>query len=444
MRVWLSIGFAGALIVLNAFLVAAEYAFVRVRTTRLEALRESGSRRAASALGLARRLDSTLATTQVGITLASLGIGWTGEPGFASLLEPVLGAVGLHAWLHPIAFGVAFLVITLLTVVLGELVPRAIGIQSAERIALLAADPLRLLRRLLFPMVALTNRCALAVLRLAGLPAGFVSETVHTEEELRAILALSHDRGHLTRVGRDILEKALGFSRLTARQIMVPRPDVVWLSTARAAAENLQVARSSGYTRFPLCDGDLDRVVGIVHIKDLLPAQGPIDLAAVTRAPIVVPETATADRLLRVFQRRALHMAIVVDEYGGTSGIVTLEDVLEEIVGEVRDEFDEEPPPAVRAGEGRLHVPGSARLAEIAKLLGASDEAGESEVDTVAGYVQDRLGRMAREGDHVVLGEYVLRVDQVRGNRIVSLTALQQPARVASTEREGGAEPASR
>ena len=435
MSAWVKLGLAVLLIALNGFLVTAEFALVRVRPTRLESLRRAGHLRAAAATELLRHLAYTLATTQVGITLASLGIGWLGEPAIAAILEPFFRGLAAEAYVRPLAFGIGFLSITLATVILGELVPKAIGVQKAESILLLAAAPLRLLRVLLYPVVALTNASGTLVLRGMGLPPAFGEEAVHTEEELRAILGRSHERGQITRVGRDILERVLGFSRLTARQIMVPRPDVVWLSAAKSPAENLEIARSSGYTRFPFCDGDIDRVLGVVHVRDLAlgHAEG-LDLMTLVRPPVVVPETATADLLLRLFQQRKLHLAIVVDEYGGTSGVLTLEDVLEEIVGEVQDEFDQEPPSIASAGEGRFTIFGSARFEEVARTLGAEPEITEAEVDTVAGFVQDELGRVARVGDVVLLGDYEIRVEETKGNRIVRLAA-------ARGQRAGGPSP---
>jgi CBS domain containing-hemolysin-like protein len=418
----LKIGFALLLIAINGFFVTAEFALVRVRPTRLEALKRKGSRRAAAALELHRGLTQTLATTQVGITLASLGIGWVGEPAIASILERLLGEWTPRAYLRPLAFGIGFIVITLITVILGELVPKAFGIQRAETVILAAAAPLRMLRISLWPMVAFTNAAALAVMRMLGIPVGFGEESAHSEEELRTILSRSHDRGQISRVGRDILERVLGFSRLTARQLMIPRPDVVWLSSTRTPAENFERARASGYTRFPYCDGDLDRVLGIVHIKDLAVGAPDVNPASVMRPPVIVPETATADGLLRRFQRRRLHMAIVVDEYGGTSGVVTLEDVLEEIVGDVQDEFDQEPPEIAPLGEDHYRIAGSARFEEVARAL-HSHGPPEAEVDTIAGYVQDQLGRVARVGDTVRLAAYELRVEEVARNRIVLLTA---------------------
>jgi CBS domain containing-hemolysin-like protein len=419
---WLKIGFALLLVAVNGFFVTAEFALVRVRPTRLDAMKRKGSRRAGVAAELVRGLSKTLATTQIGITLASLGIGWLGEPAIASILERLLdGAVPL-VYLRPVAFGLGFLAITLITVILGELVPKAIGIQTAEKVMVAAAGPLRMLRIVFWPMIALTNMIALAVMRALGVSAAFGEESAHSEEELRSILGRSHDRGQISRVGRDILERVLGFSRITARQLMVPRPDVVWLSAAKTPAENFERARASGYTRFPYCDGDLDRVLGIVHIKDLATAVPGTSPASVMRPPLIVPETATADRLLRRFQRRHLHMAIVVDEYGGTSGVVTLEDVLEEIVGDVQDEFDQEPPDVAKLEEEGYRIAGSARFDEIARLLHAGTET-EVEVDTIAGYVQDQLGRIARVGDTAALGGYELRVEEVLRNRIVSLTA---------------------
>lgn len=434
---WLKFGVALLLIALNGFFVTVEFALVRVRPMRLEALKRRGVRRAATAVELVRGLSQTLATTQVGITLASLGVGWLGEPAIASILERLLdGAIPL-GYLRPLAFAIGFLVITLITVILGELVPKAVGIQRAETVMLAAAPPLRMLRTALWPMVAVTNATALAVMRGLGVSAAFGEESAHSEEELRVILARSHDRGQISRVGRDILERVLGFSRLTARQLMIPRPDVVWLSSTKTPAENFEKARASGYTRFPYCEGDLDRVLGIVHIKDLAVGAPGVNPASVMRPPVVVPETATADRLLRRFQRRRLHMAIVVDEYGGTSGVVTLEDVLEEIVGDVQDEFDQEPLEIAPLGDDRFRIAGSARFEEVARALRAH-EPPDAEVDTIAGYVQDQLGRIAKVGDTALLGRYALRVEEVSRNRIVSLTATpESPARAADEKTPG-------
>ena len=430
---WLKFGVALLLIALNGFFVTVEFALVRVRPTRLESLRRRGGRRAATAIELVRGLSQTLATTQVGITLASLGIGWLGEPAIASMLEHLFGSSVPRAYLRPLAFTIGFLAITFVTVILGELVPKALGIQMAEKVLLAAATPLRLLRIALWPMVAVTNASALAVMRVVGVSAAFGEESAHSEEELRAILGRSHDRGQISRVGRDILDRVLSFSRLTARQLMVPRPDVVWLSSTKTPAENFEKARASGYTRFPYCDGDLDRVLGIVHITDLAVGAPDVNPASVMRPPVVVPETATADRLLRRFQRRRLHMAIVVDEYGGTSGVVTLEDVLEEIVGDVQDEFDQELPEIAPLGDDRFRIAGSTRFLEVARALNAHEPT-EAEVDTIAGYVQDRLGRIAKVGDTATLGSYDLRVEEVSRNRIVSLTATPQSPAPATDE----------
>lgn len=427
MAAWLALVLALLLVAVNGLLVTAEFALVRVRMTRLEAMKRAGSRRASNALELVRGLGYTLATTQVGVTLASLGIGWLGEPAIAELIAPGLELVGAGAYSRAIAFSLGFLAITLVTVILGELVPKAIGIQKAETVLITAAPFLRLFRIALYPIVAFTNAMGLAVLRVMGLAAGYGEEAAHTEEELRAILGRSHDRGQITRVGRDILDRIFKFSRLTARQIMIPRPDVVWLSTTKSPEENLEIARSSGYTRFPFCEGGLDHVLGVVHIKDVVISGSLSDLRSVMRSPVVVPETGTADRLLRLFQRQKQHLAIVVDEYGGTSGVVTLEDVLEEIVGEVQDEFDQEPPTIVRLGDGAYRISGAARLEEVARILGGSlDTLEDPEIDTIAGYVQAQLGRISKVGDTVHLGAFDLRVDEVRGNRILQLSALRE------------------
>jgi CBS domain containing-hemolysin-like protein len=420
------------LVLLNAFFVLAEFAIVKVRSTRVEELARGGSRSARWVQSVIGRLDAHLSATQLGITLASLGLGWVGEPALAHLIVPTLEGAGKMAPVlaHTVAATTAFMAITFLHVVFGELAPKSLAIRQPYRSAMTVALPLRLFYYLFFPLIWVFNGSANLVLRLARLDRASVQEVAHSEEELRIILASSLKGGGLENVSPDLLTNLLDFSRLTARQIMVPRPDVVYLSLDRPSDEILRSVRESGHTRFPVCHGTLDQVVGTVHIKDLIDRGWQVedlDLPTIMREAIFVPETMRADRLLRTFQRRRLHMAIVVDEYGGASGIVTLEDVLEEIVGEVQDEFDEEAPHLERMAPGIFRIEGSARLEDVLERLGVAVE-DRPDVDTIGGYVQATLGRLARSGDRVSLGAYELRVVDARGTRVRRVEARRKPA----------------
>ena len=417
------------LVLLNGFFVMAEFAIVKARSTRVEELARRGSLPARWSRHIIRNLDQHLSATQLGITVASLGLGWIGEPAVAGLIQPALVSAGRLAPVlaHTVAVTTAFLAITFVTVVLGELAPKYIAISRPEAVALLVSVPLRAFYYFFFPLIWLFNRSAGLVLRLAGLSRPASEDITHSEEELRMILARSQEGGSLRGLRPDLLENLLDFTRVTARQIMVPRTDVVYLSLDKPHDENLEIVRGSGHTRFPVCRGGLDDVVGIVHIKDVFARGGAEqDLTAIMREALFVPEKMPADRLLRTFQRRRLHMAVVVDEYGGASGIVTLEDVLEEIVGEVQDEFDQERPDLVRTAAGIFTIAGSARLEDVLERLGVSlDEL--PDVDTIGGYAQAVLRRLARPGDVIRLGDYDLRVVDARGARVRRLEARRRP-----------------
>ncbi|HEX4823618.1 MAG TPA: hemolysin family protein [Candidatus Polarisedimenticolaceae bacterium] len=412
------------IVAINAFFVAAEYGFVRVRVTRIEDLVQRGVPRAAAAREVLRHLDAAISACQLGITLTSLGLGWVGEPAFAHLLEPLFGWAGAFraGAAHTVAIVLAFLLITFLHVVLGELVPKTVAITYAEATALAVSWPLRVFRFLFWPLITFMNRSANLVVRLIGLPAPTERSLAHSEAELRMILAVSRKSGALSEAHGRLLSAALDFPDRAVRQIMVPRGDVLWLDANRSYAESLARAREYGHTRIPLCDGTIDRVVGIVHIKDLFiqppPSIGAPTLAALARRPLFIPESAKIQQALALFQRQKFHLAIVVDEYGGTAGLVTLEDILEELIGEIQDEFDQESPKVVRQPGGRILADASLTIAELETATGTHDDV-EEDVDTVGGLVLARLGRIARVGDSVPFGPRTLEVVRVRGRRIL-------------------------
>ena len=418
---WLGLALGLILVLLNGFFVAAEFALVKVRPTQIEPHLARGDRRARVARHMIRHLDAYLSATQLGITLASLALGWIGEPAFAWILEPwILRIPGATpALVHSISLTTAFAVITVLHIVIGELAPKSIAIRKSEATSLWIAVPLFYFYKMAYPAIWLLNHAANGILQVIGIRPLSESELGHTEEELRRLLtdgsqaALSAQKGEL-------LDNVFELSHRTARQIMIPRGDVVYLSTTRPMAENLEIARKSGHTRFPLCDGDLDHVIGLVHIKDLFRAkETPAQLGVVARGIKFVPETARLDRLLRRMRRERAHLAAVLDEYGGVSGIVTLENVIEEIVGPIQDEFDTEKPELVRTGPDAYQVSGSMLVVDLEDELGI--EFSERDEDTIGGVVVSELGRLPRTGDRVRVGPLRLEVLDVDRNRIGTL-----------------------
>ena len=405
------------LVALNGFFVAAEFALVKVRPTQIEPYAAAGMRRARVARHMVRHLDAYLSATQLGITLASLALGWIGQPAFDWIVRPLVApfARGNEALIHSATITVAFLVITVLHIVLGELAPKSIAIRKSEATTLWVSLPLYLFYKAAYPAIWLLNHAANGLLRLVAIQPASEGELAHDEEELRLLLASSH-ASHLSLHKRELLDNVFELSHRVARQIMVPRADVVYLSTTRSLAENLRIARRSGHTRFPLCEGDLDHVIGLVHIKDIFRSDRPIaSLAEVAREIAFVPETLELDRLLRRMRDERFHLAAVIDEYGGVSGVVALENVLEEIVGSIQDEFDREPEQLV-GGDGVYEVSGGMLVEELEDALGL--ELSNRDEDTVGGVVLSELGRGAQVGDKVELGPVTLEVIDVHLNRV--------------------------
>jgi CBS domain containing-hemolysin-like protein len=414
-----------AIVAINAFFVASEYSIVRVRVTRIEDLVQRGVRRAVAAREVLRNLDAMISACQLGITLASLALGWIGEPAFAHLLLPAFGWMGRFgpAAAHTSAIVASFLLITFLHVVVGELVPKSLALSHAESIALAVSWPLRIFRFLLYPLIAFMNRVARVMVRALRLSPPTAASMAHSEAELRMILAVSRKSGVLSESHGRLLSNALDFADRAVRQIMVPRADVLWLDRNRPYDQNVAKAREYGHTRLPLCNGTIDQVVGIIHVKDLFNAT---DLAKIARPPLYVPENAKIQQALALFQRQKFHLGIVVDEYGGTSGLVTLEDILEELIGDIQDEFDEEKPKVQTQADGRLRLDAALTIAELKSVTGIEDPVDE-DVETVGGLVQARLGRLARVGDSIPFGDRTLEVVRVRGRRILRV-AVSAPA----------------
>ena len=400
-------------IVANGVFVATEFAIVKVRPTQLAELAAAGSARARMARRITKRLDSYLSATQLGVTLASLALGWVGEPAFAKLIEPHLHWFGVYslAVAHSIAASFAFLVISSLHIIFGQLGPKYIAIDKTLGTALWSAHLLRGFYVMMYPIIWVLNKTAVRVVRLIGINPASGRDMAHSQEELRLILASSEKAGVLSEENREIIEGVFQFSKRTARQIMVPRTDVVFLSTKKTIEQNLEVIRTTRHTRYPLCEGTLDQTVGLIHVKDLFLAQlrGPgRPLNELKRDILFVPENSTVDALLSQFIEVKTHMAVVLDEYGGASGIVSLENITEELFGQIQDEFDRERPEIEPLGNGRYRVRGDYLIEDLADRLKV--DVGEPAEETVGGYVAARLGREVVPGDRTQLGDLSISV----------------------------------
>jgi len=419
-----------AIVMVNGFFVAAEFAFVKLRDTQLDALIVAGSRRARLARHILGHLPSYLSATQLGITMASLGLGWLAEPVFLSLLSPPLEWLGVASphIRHSVAFALGFSIATFLQIVLGELGPKWFAIQRALPAALFIAPPLQWFFRASYPFNWLLNRSAQWLLRRVGIePSGFPLR-IDSEAELR--LMLSQSRAGATQLGHEIILNALDLSRRVVRNVMRPRMEISAFNTESPLSECLEQAEKTRYSRFPLCEGgDLDKTLGVVHIKDLFAlrnqASRASDLAAVARKLIYVPETTRLEKILQLFLERKLHFAIVVDEYGGTVGMLTLENVLEELVGQIQDEFDQEKPLLLRRGPDQWEIDGALPLHELAELAG-QNLSGDN-VATTSGWVTQRLGGFPKTGDTLALGACSLRVDRTDGMKVARLTLTRPP-----------------
>ena len=424
------------LVGLNGFFVAAEFALVKVRETQLQPLIAQGNRRARMAQHILHNLDAYLSAAQLGITLASLALGWIGEPIFEALLHPLFGALGWTGdeWERVrsgVAFAVGFSVITFLHIVAGEQAPKSLAIKQPLPTALWAAYPLRWFYVLAYPFIWVLNHSALWLLRQVGIQVVSEHEGAHTEEELRLMFDASQRLAGGSQLGREIVLNALDLRHRVTREVMRPRTEVTVLNTLASIAECLEVAEKTRFSRFPLCEGgDLDRPLGVVHIKDLfamrLKARTGADLASVARKLIYVPPTARLERLLQLLLERKLHLAYVVDEYGGTVGLVTLENVIEEIVGQIQDEFDQEKPLLQRIGEAIWDVDGALPLHELEELVG--QKLAEEKITTASGFVTHRLGGFPKEGDLVELTAFTLRVEAMDGLRVARLRAERRSA----------------
>lgn len=413
------------LLLANGFFVASEFAFVSVRQTRISQLANEGDNTAKITMEALKELDKYIAATQLGITIASIGLGWVGEATLAKIIHPLfdfLPYVSNTIATHTVAVALSFVLITFMHVVIGELMPKSIALQYPEKTTLVITRPLVLVAKLFSPFIFLLNGFGNWLLALLKIPPAHPSHLVHTEEELNMIIEASYKGGVLNETENFLLKNTLKFTDLSAKQIMVPRCDVISLPVDIEMKKLEEIILKNQYTRYPIYEDNFDNVLGILHVKDLYSCKmknEEISIENILRKPVFVPETMTTDVLLQNFKTNKTEIAIVIDEFGGMSGIISLEDVLEEIFGEVQDEFDEEENDIKKVADNKFIVNGLVRVDDFFKYFNLEQE--EQEVETVGGLVQKLLGRLAKVNDEVNIDGLKIKAVEFKGRRIKKL-----------------------
>ena len=429
MTVVLQLVAVGLLILLNGFFVAGEYSLVTVRRTRMKELADEGSRTARSVVKITSDPPHFIAAMQLGVTLTSLAIGALGERVLAGLFDEWIATI--------LAVLLAFLIITFLHVVVGELVPKGLALSYTERIALAVSAPVRLFFFVFKPLIWVLQRSSELAQRAIGVDPTFTEGQAHSEVELKMLLEVSTEHGEIEKDEREMLYKVFDFAEKEVADVMVPRPDVVGLAIDLAPEEAMAAMLEAPYTRYPVYRESLDEIVGILHVRDLVASLhngngGTVALQDLLRAPYVVPETKDLGALLADFRRTSQHIAVVVDEYGATAGIVTLEDLLEEIVGDIEDEFDLPNESIERVSDTTVRIDGSFTIDDFNEQFGTDLET--EDFHTVAGFVFGHLGRAAEVGDEVVEEQLRFRVLETSGSRIQRLEIEFLPAPVGADD----------
>jgi CBS domain containing-hemolysin-like protein len=413
------------LILLTAFFVAAEFAVVKVRKTRIEYLAAQGNKRAAAVKKVISNLDGYLSACQLGITITALGIGWLGEPAVAHLLHPLFAWFGFsESVVSTLSFIIAFSVITFLHVVLGELVPKSFSIQKTETISLLVAPPLIFFDKVMYPFIWALNGSARSIGRLFGLKSVNEGEEAHSEEELRLILSDSYESGKINAAEMNYVNKIFQFDERVAKEIMVPRTEIVCIFNDNTTEENINIMKEGTFTRYPIADGDKDHIIGIVNIKELFNdyiGQKKNAPESFIRPVIHVAESTPVKELLTKMQKERSHMAIIVDEYGGTAGLVTVEDILEEIVGEIQDEFDEDEIPRIQQmDEDTVLLDGKVLISDVNDLLRIRID--DEELDTIGGWILSEHVD-ATQGTVIGHADYQFTVKEADGHQVKLIEA---------------------
>lgn len=417
---------AFVLVFLNGFFVASEFAYVRVRATAVETLVQEGRAGATALQDAMQNLDDYLAVTQLGITISSLGLGWIGEPAVAALIEPILAPFLPAGTIHVVAFAIGFGFITFLHVVFGELAPKTIAIAKAERVALFVAPFMKAFYYVFIPGIIVFNGTANFFTQLIGIPPASESDETLTQEEILTVLSRSGQEGHIDMEEVEMIQRVFDLDTISVREVMVPRPDVVIVPPELSLSDLRSLIIAAGHTRYPVVQAnETERIEGYVDVKDVLRASEMTDGEAETvtagdlvRDMPVVPETGQITDLLSHFQTEQRQMAAIIDEWGVFEGIATVEDIVEVIVGDIRDEFDvdEREPSITRRGAGEYIIDGGVNISTVNESLGTEFETGE--FGTIGGFVLDRLGRAPEVGDQIRTTNYLVEVEEVDGARI--------------------------
>lgn len=415
--------FALFLVLLNGFFVLSEFAIVKVRRSKLEELAKNGKANAELALKMSNSLDTYLSATQLGITLSSLALGWIGEPALARLLEhPFTAIFGDNpTLLHSISFIVAFTIITLFHVVWGELIPKSIAIAKAEQAALLVARPLYWFWVVFYPLIRFFDILASFFLKRMGIQPTSEHEA-HSDEELKIIVGESLRSGFIDSFEGEIIKNAVNFSDTVAKEIMTPRKDIVCIDAEMSYEDNMKFVTSTKHTRYPYSHDNKDNITGMIHIRDLLNnmlSGSPNSLSELERPIIVVPENASISDILVQMNRQRVHMALIVDEYGGTAGLLTMEDILEEIIGDTSDEHDAQSEKIIQIDENSYEFDGMIDLDDVAETLDIDFE--DDQAVTLGGHIFNLVGRMPSVGETIQDGLYMYEILKIDNNRIQKL-----------------------
>ncbi len=409
------------LVFLNGFFVLSEFAIVKVRKTKLEEFVKQGRRGAILALKMSNSLDTYLSATQLGITFSSLALGWIGEPALAKLIESNFTFLANNpVLLHTVSFVIAFAIVTFLHVVFGEIVPKSIAIAKAEVMVLYIARPLYIFWIVFYPLIRFFDIVAASVLRMLGVKPATEHELSHSEEELRIIVNESFRGGHIDSIESEIIKNAVDFSETVAKEIMTPRRDMICINSERTLEENMERIVKTRFTRYPYCHGGKDNITGMIHTRDLLnnALEGKeIDMSNFVRPIIMVPENTSISNILTRMNKSRIHLALVIDEYGGTSGLITMDDILEEIIGETTDEHDPKQETIKKIDENNYELDGMVNIEKVEEILDISFDEIELSV-TIGGRIINIVGRLPIEGETIEDKDCIYKILEVENNRI--------------------------
>ncbi|WP_418186322.1 hemolysin family protein [Aliarcobacter vitoriensis] len=412
------------LVFLNGFFVLSEFAIVKVRKTKLEEFVKQGRRGAPLALKMSNSLDTYLSATQLGITFSSLALGWIGEPALARLIESnVTFLANNPVLLHTISFVIAFAIVTFLHVVFGEIVPKSIAIAKAEVMALYIARPLYIFWLVFYPLIRFFDIVAASILRMLGVRPATEHELSHSEEELRIIVNESFKGGHIDSIESEIIKNAVDFSETVAKEIMTPRKDMICINSEKSIEENMQRLTSTRHTRYPYCHGGKDNITGMIHTRDLLnnSLEGKtVDFSKFVRPIIMVPENTSISNILTRMNKSRIHLALVIDEYGGTSGLITMDDILEELIGETTDEHDPKQETIKKIDENIYEFDGMVNIEKVEEILDISFDETEISV-TIGGRIINIVGRLPIVGEVIEDTYCTYKILEIENNRIKKL-----------------------